>query len=67
MTTTEHVLRVDAKLASAIRHHGTAVVTFFARGDDDVLEALANAAGSDCIVGVVLVREVATTNGSTSE
>jgi len=67
MTTEEFVIRFDARLASVARNGRTAVVCFLVRGQDDDLARLQRAGDSEMILGLVIVRELATSNGTSTE
>lgn len=60
------VLRLDAKLVGVEKVGRKARVTFWAEADE-ASERLSKQLGSDCIVGVVLHRDVATSNGHGSD
>lgn len=59
------VIRLDAKIGSIARTGRTAMLCFYVRGQEDDLARLTQATGNDLILGVVIVREVATADGST--
>jgi len=67
MTTSEGLLRLDAKLASLARSGKTALVCFYVRGQDEELDRLSHLTDVDIILGVIAVREVVTADGSPSE
>jgi len=67
MTTEEQVLRLEAKLGSLATTGHTAMVCFYVRGQADDLAMLGRAGGADLILGVVILREVATADGATTE
>ena len=69
MTTTNEdgVVRLDARLASVARTGRTAMVCFYVRGQEDDMAKLAKIGDADLILGLVIVREVATADGAVTE
>lgn len=64
MMSEDPVIRLDAKIGSIARTGRTAMLCFYVRGQEDDLARLSQATNSDLILGVVIVREVATADGT---
>jgi len=63
MTTEDNVVRLDAKLGTIARTGRTAMVCLYVRGQEDDLAKLSQIGDADLILGIVIAREVAATDG----
>lgn len=65
MSDADPVMRLEGKLTNVARQATSALITFYVRGDRADIEKLAREQGADCLVGVLLTRDMGTANGQT--